>query len=196
MVRRTGKKPAKTLWICCEGKTEKFYFAKLKFIERISRLKIKSFEAKYKNANSLVKEAINCISKRDFQVGDIIACVFDRNNNSDQQLLQAKEMAGQKGALLAFSNPSFEFWILCHFGYFPGKYEKDTLESKIKEHFSDYKKADPELYLKTKDKIKSAVGYARNIKEKYIEQKIELISRKSNPITLIFALIELIEKFR
>ncbi len=196
MVRRSGRRPTKTLWVCCEGKTERLYFNKLKFIERISRLKIKSFESGHKNADGLVNEALCCVSQRDFQAGDIIVCVFDRDSNSNPQLAQAKNIAKQKGVLLSFSNPSFEYWVLCHYGYFPSKYEKDSLEAKIKEKNPSYKKADPELYTQTKANIQIAIKNAKTIQKKHIKERTELISKESNPLTLVFLLLELIEKFR
>jgi len=87
MVRRRGRKPTKTLWISCEGKTEKIYFDKLKFEERISRLKIKSIESGYKNADGIIREVLDFAQKgRDFQEGDLLAAVFDRDANTNEQL--------------------------------------------------------------------------------------------------------------
>ncbi len=47
--------------------------------------------------------------------GDSIWCVFDRDDNSNEVLLRAKQSAQKEGYHLAYSNPSFELWLLLHF---------------------------------------------------------------------------------
>ncbi|MEY8379328.1 RloB family protein [Lachnospiraceae bacterium 56-18] len=47
--------------------------------------------------------------------GDMIWCVFDRDENSDGSLQKAKQTAMREGYRLAYSNPSFELWFLLHF---------------------------------------------------------------------------------
>ena len=47
--------------------------------------------------------------------GDSIWCVFDRDDNSNEVLLRAKQSAQKEGYHLAYSNPSFELWFLLHF---------------------------------------------------------------------------------
>jgi len=197
MVRRRGRKPTKTLWISCEGKTEKIYFDKLKFEERISRLKIKSIESGYKNADGIIREVLDFAQTgRDFQEGDLLAAVFDRDANTNEQLHKAKSMAENNNILVSFSNPCFEYWILCHYDYFPSQYEKRELINKIKKFISGYKKNDPELYSKTKNRIAHALKNAKRIKDKHTRENVILISRESNPLTLVFELIKKIDSFR
>lgn len=196
MVRKKGRKPTKALWIFCEGKTEKLYFDKLRFEERISRLRIKSFQSGHKNADGIVNEAIDFIDKRDFQEGDLIACVFDRDANSNEQLKRAKTIGETKGILISFSNPCFEYWILCHYGYFPSRYEQREIIPQISALITNYKKNDPELYSKIKNKIQDAVNHADRIKNKHIKENTIIISRESNPLTLVFELVKAIAKFK
>ncbi|MBI3027677.1 RloB domain-containing protein [Candidatus Woesearchaeota archaeon] len=196
MVRKRGRKPTKALWIFCEGKTEKLYFDKLKFEERISRLRIKSFQSGYRNADDIVKEAADFISKVDFQKGDLIACVFDRDANSNEQLARAKATGENKDILISFSNPCFEYWILCHYGYFAGQYEQRDIIAEITSRITNYKKNDPDLYSKTKNKIQDAINNADKIKNKHTKEKTIILSRESNPLTLVFELVNIIDKFR
>ena len=196
MVRTEGKKPTQTLWIFCEGRTEKLYFDKLKFIERISRLKIKSFESGHKNADGITQEALDFIRLRDFQEGDIVACVFDRDSNTNEQLRNAKSIAENGHVFISFSNPCFEYWILCHYGYFPSSYEKDNLIAKLNECMGNYEKADSELYSKTKNEIHVAISNAERIKNEHFNRGNNLISKDSNPITLVFELIKTINNFK
>lgn len=196
MVRIERRKPTKALWIFCEGKTEKLYFDKLKFEQRINRLRIISFQSGHKNADGIVKEAIDFMKKRDFQEGDLITCLFDRDANLDEQLKRAKTIGEAKGILLSFSNPCFEYWILCHYGYFPSKYEQKELISKISDFITGYKKNDPDLYSKTKDKLQNAINNAEKIKNKHAKETTDIISRHSNPSTLVFELIKIIDNFK
>ena len=131
-----------------------------------------------------------------FLRGDLIACMFDRDSNSNEQLENA-ESAAERQIKLAFSNPCFEYWFLCHFGYFPRPYETyNEVVHKLKQHMKNYNKDDPDLYLKTKDKLAVAVKNAKKIKEFHENEGRELLKRETNPLTLVFELIELIGEFK
>lgn len=195
-MRKRGNKSTKTLWIFCEGKTEKLYFDKLKFDRRISRLKIKSKESGYKNADGIIKESFDFMKKsRDFQKDDLVVCVFDRDANTNEQLEKAKSLAEKNNILISFSNPCFEYWILCHYNYFSSSEEKDTLVGKLSKLAKDYKNHDPDLYSKTKDKISIAMSNAKRVREKHVNDNNNLISRQSNPLSLVFELIQIIKEF-
>ena len=197
MVRQPGEKPTKALWIFCEGTTEKLYFDKYRFEERIGRLKIKSVKTGYTNANGIIQKAINFAkNNRNFQTGDLIACVFDRDANTNNQLEKAKSLAENEGIFLSFSNPCFEYWILCHYGYFPSVYEVNEVIDKIKGFSPDYKKNDPELYSKTCDKLTIAKNNAKRIQKTHEDKNTELISRESNPLSLVFHIIDKINEFK
>jgi len=198
MVRIPGRRPTKTLWIFCEGKTEKAYLDNVRCIERIRRLTIIPRVLEHRNADGILDDAIRFKNnKKDFQKGDLIACIFDRDSNTNDQLTYAKSKADREGIQISFSNPCFEYWILCHYDYIPGPIEKDNIISLInKKSGSEYEKADSELYTKTKDKIVTAHINAERIKNKHLNNKTTLISRESNPITLVFELIKIIDDFK
>jgi len=199
MVRHEGRRPTNTMWIFCEGNTERNYFRKVYAVEKISRLRIKVKNCdKYTSALSILKYTIayKKYHSNSFEKDDIIFCVFDRDNNAEDTLKKAVKLAGENGISIIFSNPSFEYWILCHFGYFPAAFENRDLIKKLKKYMPDYTKTDPEIYIKTKDKIDDALRNAARIKDKHIAEKISLISRKSNPISLVFELIEKLNEFR
>ncbi|MCK4730151.1 MAG: RloB domain-containing protein [Candidatus Aenigmarchaeota archaeon] len=183
--------PTKNLWIFCEGeKTEKNYFNKLKIDKRVSRLNIKVISPKNSDAVGIVKYAVNHVDSKGFQEGDIIYCVFDRDNNSDQKLQQAENFAKTNKIKIIFSNPCFEYWILSHFEYYANSCEYPELESKIERHLKPYKKNDSELYSKTKDKLPEAIKNSKRIFKKHKENGISQISRNSNPSTGVFEIIE------
>ncbi len=198
MARKRGKKPTNNLWIFCEGeKTEINYFNKLKIDKRISRINIKVKSSdKITDSVGIVKYAISFLKyKRDFEPGDLIYCVFDRDSNTNQHLTQASKLAKENNIRIAFSNPSFEYWILCHFEYFITACESKNLIDKLKQNLSPYEKNDPDIYNKTQSKITTAIINAKKVKNKHEKEGIKLISRESNPSTYVFELIEKIEGF-
>jgi len=196
MVRQRGKKPTQTLWIFCEGeKTEKNYFLKLRTEERIRRLKVKSCGST--DAKGIVNHAISFKkTDRNFEDGDSVCCIFDRDNNSNEQLEQATSLANHNNITIIFSNPSFEYWILCHFEYHPTSCENPDLGARLNYLVGDYEKNDPLIYNKTKNKIDTATANATRIKEKHEQERTLLISRQSNPLSLVFELIKMIKQFK
>jgi len=197
MTRRPGRIPTQKLWILCEGeKTERNYFQRLKNLERISRLDIKVRISGYKNAKGMIFCAGKLKNSRDFQKGDIICCVFDRNGNTNVDLKEASIMAQKEQIIIIYSNPSFEYWLLCHFGYFFTDYDFPRLKLELESYLKRYSKADPELYDKTRGMISQAIKNSKKAESSHLRNKVTLISRDSNPSTKVFALIELIQKFK
>jgi hypothetical protein len=185
----------KILWIFCEGETEKYYFQKLKAVERIGRVNVKS--TKKTGSKNIVKYATTFTKhNKDFIKGDTVFCVFDRDKNTNKQLKEAKREAERHGIKIIFSNPSFEFWLLIHYQLHTTSCENDDILTKLKKFIPDYHKADPELYLITRNNIETAKTNSQKIIEMYRDKNVELISRESNPVTLVNNLIEVLNNFR
>ncbi|MFH0870326.1 MAG: RloB family protein [archaeon] len=188
MVRKEGRKSIKTIWIFCEGeKTEIYYFQRLKAKERIL-FNVKINTSEQKNAIGLVNHI--CRYKqthtRDFLKEDIIYCIFDRDANSNDEFSHAEKIAKENGIEIIFSNPSFEYWILSHFGYYSNRFEKENLTAKLEKQISGYKKNDKDIYDKTESKIKEAIINAKRINKTHDK----ILCRESNPSTQIFRVIE------
>lgn len=198
MVRQNGKKPVTTAWIFCEGeKTEYYYFGKLRAAQRLGRLRLKITPSENKDPVGLVNYAAEFKKhRRDYLPGDLIFCVFDRDNNSNQALDRAKKLAKDSGMELIFSNPCFEYWILSHFEYNPQAIEKGLLKKKLDKCFGKYLKNDSEIYAKSRDKIDNAIVNSKKVFENHISNNVELFSRESNPSTLVFAFVEKINEFK
>jgi len=200
MVRsiRRDKKRTSTLWIFCEGETEEKYFENLRVTERL-RLKIKS-KVSDTTAVQIVNEALKFMSTSEFDEDrDIVACFFDRDDitqNSNQVLASAKRKASNK-IMLAYSNPSFEYWILCHDGYYPAtSYDQNQVYNMVKTQLGIDTKKEKELYEKTKNQIDIAKVHAERIKQVHINNNIELISRESTPLTLVPEILNKIDEFK
>lgn len=96
-----------TLLIVCEGKkTEPTYFNQF----RIPSLTLKTVGEGY-NTLSLVKRAIQLAAQSKF---DQVWCVFDKDDFDGQDFNQAIQLAESKGFGVAYSNQSFEYWLLLH----------------------------------------------------------------------------------
>ncbi|MDD4729842.1 MAG: RloB family protein [Dysgonamonadaceae bacterium] len=104
------------VYIICEGeKTEIKYFTSYR--TRDSMITIEPLPSKHQAAKALVEHAASKVSHLgyDERDGDEIWCVFDRDNNTDEDLQAAEQLAARHGYRIAYSNPSFELWYLFHF---------------------------------------------------------------------------------
>ena len=110
------RKRKPVVYLICEGsETEIKYFKK--FRSRECNIDIVPIPSQYKSADKLVQKAQATIGYSPYypDEGDIIWCVFDRDDNTNAMLSKAKQMAIKEGYQIAFSNPSFEVWFLVHF---------------------------------------------------------------------------------
>ena len=197
MVRKRGNKSISKMWIFCEGeKTEIHYFNHLKSDLRILKLKVKVNASDDKNALGIIKYALNFLKhNRDYVPGDIIACVFDRDQNSSEELEGAKKLASNEGIEIIFSNPCFEFWILSHFECYNRQLNKEILKRKLISCLGKYDKNDHLLYENTKEHISDAIKFSKDVISMHENNGVEIISRDSNPSTLVHQLIEQIRDF-
>jgi len=88
--------PRKVYVIVCEGKvTERIYFNK--FRTRYSNLSIITPDSKYTDPKNLAKFAKKQINEENliFDNGDAIWCVFDCDDNKNDDLIKACEIAGK-----------------------------------------------------------------------------------------------------
>lgn len=197
MTRKAGNKSVNSLWIFCEGDTERNYFAQLKAVERIRGLQIRPVTCEDKNIVGLVNYSIKYLQhNRDFLEGDSIVYVFDRDKNTNEDFKKAKEIVNDPNLQLILSNPCFEFWILSHFELYTEPMQPKLLKAKLRKHMGLYKKSDPNIYNNTKEKLETAIKNSKKIHQMYLKKKIEMLCEESNPSTMVFQLIELIEQYK
>ena len=130
--------------------------------------------------------------------GDMIWCVFDRDENSDGSLQKAKQTAMREGYRLAYSNPSFELWFLLHF--VNQKAEIADCQSVIRMlkqtgRLERYEKSQ-DVYDQLKPLQESAIRYAKERVRTLKEEKLEIICRQSNPVTTVADLVEYLNSRR
>jgi hypothetical protein len=198
MVRRSVKLSVNTAWIFCEGKTEYNYFVQFRAKERIRGLQVKPVVCEDKNVVGLVNYSIDYQKHhaKDFLKGDSIFCVFDRDANTNEDFKKAKEIARNYNRQLILSNPCFEYWILSHFERYFEPIEPKTLELRLRRSLNSYEKNDPDIYNKTRERIETAIEYSKKACKMHLENRVKILSKESNPSTMVFQLIEKINKYR
>lgn len=117
------EKPA--ILIVCEGKrTEPSYFNQF----RIVSARVSSHGLGF-NTVSLVNQAIELAKKENY---DQVWCVFDKDDFSDKHFNEAIRKAERNEFKVAYSNQSFEYWLILHFDdHQGGRMPRNDYNSKI-----------------------------------------------------------------
>lgn len=192
--KSSGRRKRKSvLYLICEGsETEIKYFKK--FRRRGCNIDIIPISSQYKAADKLVQKAKSTMGFNPYypEDGDMIWCVFDRDDNTNQMLNSAKRIAKKEGYKIAFSNPSFEIWFLLHF-------QNQTTE--VKDCDSAVKMLKQKGYIENYEKNKDIYEMLKPLQEEAIKRSrtrikmlendnIDILSRQSNPVTTVSELVE------
>ena len=188
---RRKRKPV--VYLICEGsETEIRYFKK--FRSRECNIDIVPIPSQYKSADKLVQKARATIGYSPYypDEGDMIWCVFDRDDNTNAMLSKAKQMAIKEGYQIAFSNPSFEVWFLLHFNNQTTPVENCETAIKLlkkKGRLEQYEK-NKEVYEQLKPLQEAAIDRAKKRVAALQAEHTEILSRESNPVTTVAELVE------
>lgn len=180
------------IFIICEGsKTEILYFRH--FNKRNGLVEVRPIHSKYTSAKHLVMHANSIIEDEYSEAdGDSVWCVFDRDENSDRDLAEAKRLAHAKGYNIAFSNPAFELWFLYHFVERPRFIADAKAVCKKLNHpdrLLNYSKKH-DYFFRIKLFQAAAVQSAKRRIAELAVENIEPISRDSNPCSTVGELVE------
>lgn len=181
--------PRKVFVIVCEGeKTERIYFNRYK--TRYSNLRIETPNSKYTDPINLAKFSREQIKKEalDLKNGDAIWCVFDCDENTNEDLSHACKIAG-KDIKICLSNPNFELWFLLHFSLIVSKLTRSEVIEKLKEHISGYEKNKDYYDLLLRDRP-TAIENAKKLIKKHETNGVKLINVESNPSTQVQNIVE------
>lgn len=197
-----SREPYKMVLIVCEGKkTEPLYFQDLIRHEKLSSVNISVISGKGTDPVSVVETAIAEKEKQQkYLPYDEIYCVIDRDTHA--KFDEAQQLARANGIHLIISDPSFEFWYLCHFVYHRApivrsgnKSAGDNCEALLNEQWKqvfneEYSKSLPNIYTKLYPYLEQAKKHAaRALKE--AEQDGEY-----NPSTLVHILVDRLQKIK
>ena len=181
--------------IVCEGeKTERIYFKKYQTDCRYCNLKIETPNSKCTDPINLVKFARNQIKKKelDFEDGDAIWCVFDCDENTNENISRACKIA-KNDIKICLSNPNFEYWFLLHYEFMVTRIERSEVIEKLKKYIPDYNKS-KDISNLLLDKRSDAIVHAKKMNDMHKKNQIELISIESNPSTQVYSIVEAILK--
>lgn len=130
-VAELTEKPS--ILIVCEGEnTEPSYFNQF----RITSAKVKSVGEGY-NTVSLVNRAFALAQQGNY---DQVWCVFDKDDFNDNDFNSAIQIAEANNFGIAYSNQSFEYWLILHFNdHQGGGMHRDNYNDKINEHLRPFK---------------------------------------------------------
>lgn len=181
------------VYLICEGtETEIRYFKR--FRSRGCHIDIIPIPFQYKAADQLVRKARATMGMNPYypDEGDVIWCVFDRDENTDAALRGAKHMADREGYRLAYSNPSFELWFLLHFA--DQRAEVTDCQAVIRMlkqpgRLEQYEKSQ-DLYDLLRPMQEKAIERAKQRVRALAEENAEIICRRSNPVTTVAELVE------
>ncbi|MDI3486086.1 MAG: hypothetical protein PWQ50_1306, partial [Methanolobus sp.] len=112
--RKRGQRPTRNkMLIICEGeKTEPTYFENYRTPQ--NNVDVIPIPSSRKDVGSIVKFAKKKVPDLDINGGDSIWCVFDCDENTDDNISKAYRDA-ERSINMCLSNPSFELWFLLHF---------------------------------------------------------------------------------
>ena len=184
--------------IVCEGtKTEPNYFRRFKTKFRYNNLKIDTPNSGSTDPNNLVKFARKQIKNKDrpldLKNGDAIWCVFDCDENTNEAISQACEIA-KNDVKICFSNPSFEIWYLLHYELIVTRLERWDASAKLKKYIPDYEKS-KDVFDLLFDIMPEAIANSKKLNKIHKKNKMDILSVESNPSTQVFTLVEDLLKF-
>lgn len=180
------------VYLICEGsETEVRYFKR--FRSRGCHIDILPISSQYKSADKLVQKARATLGTNPYypDEGDVIWCVFDRDDNTNDMLDKAKRIAEREGYFLAYSNPAFEIWYLLHFIDLHSPIEgcqEVVRQLKQPKLLPDYGK-NKDVYDLLLPLQKGALKRAEKRIDQLKTNHHELICRDSNPVTTVAELV-------
>ena len=172
--------------VLCEGrKTEKLYFEN--YQSRTNNLIVKVMESPYKNAIGIIEYAQHLVEKHGLNMdeGDLIYCVFDRDSNTGDELLEAYDKATANDIQICLSNPCFEIWFLLHYEYIITRIEYPSIKDKLKKHMGRNYKKNSDVYPIILDKRNIAIENASKLVKYHKSQGTPLCSIECNPFTQV-----------
>lgn len=189
--RRRVRKPV--VYLICEGEeTEIRYFKR--FRSRNCNIDIIPLSSQYKSADRLVQKVNSTMGQNPYypEDGDVIWCVFDRDDNTNEMLLRAKQLADREGYHLAYSNPSFEIWFLFHFINQQAEVTdcQEVIRMLKKEGRLEKYEKNKDVYDILKPLQQAALERVRKRIVLLKNDGVEIFTRQSNPVTTVAELVE------
>jgi hypothetical protein len=173
--------------IVCEGeKTEPYYFEKF----RVPGLVVQ-VEGLGMITLSLVQRAIELRTQDEYEY-DQTWCVFDKDDNSDNDFNQAIALAERCGIRVAYSNQCFELWYVLHFCFMQNSITRSAYMKILdRELGHKYIKNRPEIYDELRHLQTEAIRNARKLMDQYSQNN----PARDDPSTTVHHLVEQLVEF-
>jgi len=118
--------------------------------------------------------------------------VIDRDSHTD--FFEAIKIAKENNICVAFSNESYELWLLLHFQLISVHTHRDNLKTQLNKIFLDkfqieYEKSSQDIYLLVRSRQEIAIQNAKILMVEHLK-KHENIDPSKNPLTTIYQLVE------
>ena len=187
--RSRQKPPQSSILIVCEGETEEEYFKAVRTHYRLTGAEV--VIAKNTKGSAPIN-VVKCAEEKCAEPGgyDQVYCVFDQDEHESFTRARGRiiSLAGRKKKPLpieeAISIPCFEFWILLHYEQTDSPFNRcEEVKDRVRQHFSDYQKADAATARKLMNKLAAALDNARWL------EKLRA-RNKNNPYTSVHKIIQ------
>ena len=192
--RRDNRHPRNVVIIVTEGITEEIYFNGLK--QRNSNIEMKPRKGKRTNARQLMEECERQIyaNEIDIERGDIAICAFDVDNNSQDDIKVAIEIAEKNKIIVAVSNPCFELWYLLHFRDINHRVTSIEVQKELLGYIEKFEKTKDYRDLLITKKEKAIARAEKIVRKRSIRTTFDYAHNKNNPCTSVHCAINAIER--
>lgn len=164
--RRPAREYRKTIYIFCNGHTEKLYFSDFSYDLALTSVRIVAQASEY-NRLSLVKLVKSYDIKPDADTE--VWVVFDVDDDPTGQTNEAVALCNRMGYRAIVSNECFEVWLRLHFDYFDSAIHRgalfDWMSRCLSCHYEENKRTS--IYPRLKDRLPDAIRNARRLAKAY-----------------------------
>ncbi len=196
-------KPGNYLIVTEGVETEKNYFENIgKIITELfnNEVIVEKITLNVKGTGRSTKVLVNeAIKKRSLSSYSDVWVVFDKDNNTDFD--EAIALAKKEGFNVAWSNESFELWLLLHFQDLKASIHRNDYISKLNSHFKSknincgtYDKNIKDIFDLTKPYVETAIKRSNELLAFHKENN-NCNPNKMNPGTTVQNLVEELVKY-
>ncbi len=192
-----ARKRASIVVIAAEGdnKTETLYLKKL----GSNKVKIVFAHGKATDPVNMVNALITECKEQDFdpKLGDKAYCLIDADvkPEKDSQIAIAAVKASRSKAEVIVSNPCFELWLMCHFGYSTKQYRtSEELVRDLSFKIPNYSKNRDDIYDLLLPKIDSAIDVAKRLETYNLKDGRDIHTSVFQPSTEVYKIIEAVRE--
>jgi hypothetical protein len=195
---KVTRKRRALLLLATEGsnKTETLYFSHFKAAQE--NYTVHFVPGNFTDPKSMVESVRRYAEKVDYdeQAGDAAFCIVDLDADEARAATIKSIMQNPpvKGLDCIVSNPCFEVWYLCHFGYSTKSFmNSDAVVKQLRKTIPSYSKGKtlyPQIELKTTD----AINNARKLDEHHTGLGRPRYDVAANPTTEAYRVVELLRQ--